>query len=130
MTDTVIRAAGLAVAAALLALAHVAPAWAEGDARAGGDVFATHCAECHSVKEGRNKKGPWLFGIVGRPAATVPGFNYSDALKASGWSWTPDKLDAYVTLPKQALPGGKMKYDGLPDPQARADLLAYLATLR
>jgi cytochrome c len=129
MKDTIPRAAALALAAALLMLArHV---HAQGDPRAGSDVFATHCAECHSAKEGRNKKGPSLFGVAGRPAAAVPGFSgYSDALKASGWTWTPERLDAYVTLPKQALPGGKMKYDGLPDPRARADLLAYLATLR
>jgi cytochrome c len=57
---------------------------------AGGDVFATECAECHSVREGKNKKGPSLFGVVGRKAATVPDASYSDALKASGITWTPD----------------------------------------
>jgi cytochrome c len=105
-------------------------ALATGDARHGSDVFAEHCSECHSAKEGKNKKGPSLFSGLGRKAATVPDFSYSDALKASGIVWSAEQLDTYLALPKKAVPGGKMKYDGLPDPAARADLIAYLATLR
>lgn len=107
------------------------PAWAAGNAAAGQDVFAEHCAECHSVKEGKHKKGPSLFATLGRPAASLPGFaNYSAALKASGKTWTAPTLEAYITNPKAAVPGGTMKYDGLDDPKARADLIAYLATLK
>src|SRR3984885_736848 len=54
-------------------------AWAD-DASAGASVFKTECSECHSVKEGRNKKGPSLFGIVGRSAGTISDYSYSDAL--------------------------------------------------
>lgn len=105
-------------------------AWATGDdAKAGEDVFATHCAECHSLKSGKQKKGPSVFGIVGRKAGLIAGFDYSDALKSSGLVWTSPALDAYITLPKKAVPGGRMKYDGLPDPKARADLIAFLGTL-
>jgi cytochrome c len=100
------------------------------DAKAGSDAFAVHCAECHSVKEGKNKKGPSLFAGFGRKAGALADFAYSDAMKASGISWNAEQLDAYLALPKKALPGGKMKYDGLPDAKARADLIAYLATLR
>lgn len=100
-------------------------------AAAGQDVFAEHCAECHSVKDGKHKKGPSLFATLGRPAASLPGFaNYSAALKASGKTWTAQTLDAYIINPKAAVPGGSMKYDGLDDPRARADLIAYLATLK
>lgn len=99
------------------------------DAKHGADVFAENCAECHSVKEGKNKKGPSLFGVVGRKAGTVADVAYSDAMKQSGISWTPDKLDAYVTDPRKAVPGGKMKFDGLPNAAERADLIAYLYTL-
>lgn len=105
-------------------------AQAAGDARLGADVFATHCAECHSLREGKHKKGPSLFAVLGRHAAVAADFKYSDAMKASGWTWTAERLDPYVALPRQALPGGTMKYDGLADAQARADLLAYLATVR
>ncbi len=103
---------------------------AAADVGKGGDVFAEECAECHSVREGKNKKGPSMFGVVGRKAATVPDASYSDALKGSGLTWTPDKLDAYLAAPKKFVPGGKMKYDGLADATERASLLAYLATLR
>ncbi len=105
-------------------------AQAAADVAKGGDVFAEECAECHSVREGKNKKGPSMFGVVGRKAAAVPDAVYSDALKGSGLTWTPDKLDAYLAAPKKFVPGGKMKYDGLAGAAERASLLAYLATLR
>lgn len=116
----------------LIALfAFAGAAHAAGDVSRGADTFDEECAECHSVKAGKNKKGPSLFAIVGRHAASLPDFaNYSDALKASGIVWTPDKLNTYLYAPKKLVPGGKMKYDGLEDVAARADLLAYLATLR
>ena len=114
------------VAAALLGGPNL-QARAAGDAAKGGEVFAQECSDCHSVREGKNKKGPSLFAVTGRKAASVPDATYSDALKASGITWTPEQLDAYLTAPKKLVPGGKMKYDGLADAAARADLLAYLA---
>lgn len=120
-------AAATAVAALVLAAAAQAQSAPAGNAQHGSDLFATHCAECHSMKEGKDKKGPSLFGIYGKPAAQRPGFAYSDAMKASGITWTADKLSAYLAAPKQAVPGGKMKYDGLPGEADRNDLIAYLA---
>lgn len=115
-------------ATALLATLTV-EAHAAGDATRGSEVFAQECSECHSVREGKNKKGPSLFAVAGRQAASVADASYSDALKASGIRWTPEQLDTYLSAPKKLVPGGKMKYDGLADAAARADLLAYLATL-
>ena len=115
---------------ALLAVSLSFQARAAGNVEAGKDVFATECAECHSVREGKNKKGPSMFVVVGRKAASIADATYSDSLKASGITWTPDRLDAYITAPKKLVPGGKMKYDGLASAAERADLLAYLATLR
>jgi cytochrome c len=111
----------------LLALWAGAPAFA-GDAAAGGKVFATECAECHSVREGKDKKGPSLFGIVGAKAGRREGFAYSPALVAANITWTTEALSDYVAAPKKLVPGGKMKYDGLADARQREDLLAYLAT--
>lgn len=106
-------------------------ALAAGNPAAGQDVFAENCAECHSVKDGKHKKGPSLFATLNRPAASLAGFaNYSAALKASGKIWSEQALDAYLANPKAAVPAGTMKYDGLPDAKARADLIAYLATLK
>ncbi len=109
----------------------LAPALAcAGDASAGSDVFKSECAECHSVKEGRNKKGPSLFGIVGRQSGAIADYAYSDALKQAHWTWSADKLHEYLSQPaRQANPGTKMKYDGLSDSKQLDDLLSYLSTL-
>jgi cytochrome c len=119
------------VAAALLAGGWaLAPPAHAGDAKAGADVFKSECAECHAVKEGRNKKGPSLFGIVGRKAGSVTDYEYSDALKQSPWTWTPQQLHTYLSQPaKIANPGTKMKYDGLTDATQLDDLISYLDTL-
>jgi len=108
----------------LMECAHAAPG---GDAKAGGDVFDQECSDCHSIKPGKNKKGPSLFGVVGRKSGTATDFSYSEAMLASGILWTADKIEAYITNPKTAVPGNKMKYDGLADAKAREDLLAFLA---
>ena len=117
-------------AALLLLLGAIGPRIAcAGDADAGKDVFRSECAECHSVREGRNKKGPSLFGIVGRPAGSLPDYRYSDALKQARWTWTPDQLQSYLSQPaRQANPGTKMKYDGLDDARQRDDLITFLGT--
>lgn len=120
-----------AVAAGLLFAGMLAsPLAVAGDASAGSDVFKTECSECHSIKEGRNKKGPSLFGIVGRNAGTLADYSYSDALKQAHWVWTAQKLQSYLSQPaKQANPGTKMKYDGLNDPKQLDDLISYLSTI-
>ena len=102
-----------------------------GDASAGSDVFKSECAECHSIKQGRNKKGPSLFGIVGRKAASLPDYNYTDALRArTDWVWTAQQLHDYLSKPaRQINPGTRMKYDGLTDAKQLDDLIAYLGTV-
>ncbi len=101
-----------------------------GDANVGHDVFDQECSDCHSIKPGKNKKGPSLFGVVGRNSASIADFQYSDGMRALNTVWSADKIDEYITKPKGVVPTGKMKYDGLPDAKARANLLAFLATLK
>lgn len=122
---------GLCAAALVFGWASVSPVAQAGDASAGADVYKSECADCHAIKEGRNKKGPSLFGIVGRKAASVPDYSYSDALHAkSDLTWTPDKLHDYLSQPaKQFIPGTKMRYDGLTDAKQLDDLIAYLSTV-
>lgn len=103
--------------------------YAAGDAAKGSKAFDEECSDCHSVKEGKNKKGPSLFNIVGRKSATIADFNYSDAMKAKNTVWNADTIGEYIHAPKKSVPGGKMKYDGLDDEKARADIIAFLATL-
>jgi cytochrome c len=113
----------------IVAAGWAAPPARAGDADAGKDVFKSECAECHTVREGRNKKGPSLFGIVGRKAGSIADYDYSDALKQSAWTWTPEQLHTYLSQPaKKANPGTKMKYEGLDNAKDLDDLISYLDT--
>ncbi len=114
----------------LFLLACIPSAMAAGDAKKGAGAFAEECGDCHSTKEGKAKKGPPLVGIVGRKAGTVADFAYSDAMLQSGISWTSEKVDAYIAQPRKVVPGGKMKYDGLADAAVRADVIAYVLSLK
>ena len=98
-----------------------------GDAAAGKTAFIT-CQTCHSIDVGVNKIGPSLHGVVGRKAGTVAGFTYSAANKNSGITWSPEKLFQYLESPQRFVPGTKMTFAGLTDPQKRADVIAYLKT--
>jgi cytochrome c len=85
------------------------------------------CSTCHTLPEGGpNMTGPNLHGVFGRKAATLPGYAYSDALKATGWTWDAARLDTWITDPKVAAPGAKMTFVGLKDPKDRTDVIAYL----
>jgi cytochrome c len=97
----------------------------------GASAFDTECGDCHSVKAGRNKKGPSLAGVVGRKPASIPDFtNYSDAMRALGQPWTADRIAQYIRNPKSVVPGGTMKYEGLADEATRASIVNYLATVK
>ena len=110
--------------------APTAPASFNGNADNGKALFA-RCAICHKVtKEGGNGIGPNLFGVGGRKAGTVAGFNYSDAMKSSGITWTGDKLAAYIADPKGTVKGNRMSFVGLPDATQAHDVAAYLLTLK
>jgi cytochrome c len=105
----------------------MAPSHAQ-DAEHGKAVFKT-CATCHATDH-TDRVGPGLGGVIGRKAGTVPGFHYSDAMKESGIVWDAKILNAYVESPQKVVPGNRMPYAGLEDPTDRADLVAYLATLK
>jgi cytochrome c len=95
-----------------------------------GAQFAKVCQTCHNFEKGAGPKiGPPLWGVVGRPIASVPGFAYSDSLKSVGGNWTYEALNVMVSNPKKEASGTKMTFPGEKDPQRRADILAYLQTL-
>lgn len=116
--------------ALVLALLCAPMAWAQGNPKKGADTFAEECGDCHSA-QGKNKKGPSLIGVNGRKAGTVADYaGYSDAMKDSGIVWSAEKLDAYITQPKKLVSGGKMKYDGLSDAKSRADVIAFVLSMK
>ena len=84
---------------------------------------------CHTLeKNGPNKVGPNLWGVVDRPRASHPGYDYSSAMKAKGGKWTFDELDQFLTLPQGYIPATKMTFPGIENAKQRADLIAYLRT--
>lgn len=109
-------------------LAMLAPAAHAADADAGARVFKSQCGTCHAA--GKNLVGPNLTGLVGRHAGGVDGFRYSAANKAADFTWDAAKLDPYLADPKAVIPGTSMLYAGLKNDTQRADLIAYLETLK
>ncbi len=118
-----------ALAIASLAIASL-PAHAAGDAAAGKILFTQKCGLCHAPVEGQNKIGPSLWGVVGRPAGSLASYTYSDAMKNANRTWNDATLDDYLTNPRQKIPGVKMIFAGLPDASDRANVIAYLSTLK
>ncbi len=118
-----------AVLAGMLALLALPPAQAQ-DKAAGQAVFKAQCSICHSTEPEHNMAGPTLYDVVGRRAGHVAGFAYSDANRNSGIVWSVDTLDLYLTSPKGVVPHNAMTYGGVKDASKRADLIAYLTTLR
>lgn len=124
------------VALAILVLAGVnagtvAGAQAAGDVASGEKIF-NKCKTCHTLEAGKNKIGPSLQGVLGRTAGTAANFNYSEAMKnagAGGLVWSEETLDKYLTAPKELVPGNKMPFPGLPKPDERADVIAYLKSM-
>jgi cytochrome c len=119
----------LRLAAALLAssIAFAARAQTLGGDAARGEALYQACSACHSVDE--NDLGPKHRGVVGRQAGSVPDYTYSAALKNSGITWDAQSLDRWLSNPSALVPGTKM-YFRVDDPQRRADLIAYLTTLK
>jgi cytochrome c len=90
-----------------------------------GETVFKKCASCHKL-DGSNAVGPHLDGVVGRPVGSVEGFSYSDGMTGHGGDWTPEELFAFLEDPKESVPGTKMSFAGLPKPEDRANVIAYL----
>jgi cytochrome c len=117
--------------AAVISFARPAQAQTPGDADAGQAIFKQKCAVCHSLIPGKKSVGPSLIGVVGRKAGQGdPNYSYSDEMKNSGKTWDAATLEAYLTMPRGYIPGIKMLFAGLPQETDRANLIAYLSTLK
>lgn len=122
-------AISLMVCALLLAprpqLANASDGTTQGDPVRGHALYQSRCTACHSLDQSRI--GPAQRGVFDRLAGSVPGFDYSPALKRSGVRWTPANLDRWLANPEALVPGQKMGYQ-VADPLDRQDLIAFLAS--
>jgi cytochrome c len=102
------------------------PALAQED---GQTAFNTSCRTCHTMKEGDNRLGPSLAGVVGRKAGSLPGYNYSSSMKQSGITWDAATLDQFIANPDQVVSGNNMKpYGGITDAAQRKTIVDFLAS--
>lgn len=93
-----------------------------------GKLLFTQCQACHQLKPGApSMLGPNLAGLMGRKAATAPGFKYSPALKKANLTWDTTTLDKWLQRPSALVPGNTMAFAGLPKADDRASLIAWLA---
>lgn len=118
-----------APAPAALTLADLPAPWNAADLEEGKSQFMK-CRNCHSlIEKDGNLVGPNLHGVFTRHPGTAPKFRYSDALKSIALErWTPEELDKWLSDPKGYLPGSSMFFNGIDDPEARRDIIAYLMT--
>jgi cytochrome c len=93
-----------------------------------GEAYFQRCAACHTIAEGGpHSIGPNLYGVMGRPLASRPGFaSYSAALREKGGSWDWASTNAFLRAPREFVPGTRMAFGGVLRPEDRADLMLYL----
>ena len=100
--------------------------FASASAAEGAKVFKK-CAACHSIAEnGGNKIGPALWGVLGRPAGSIPDYKYSKAVAAHGKNWSFEEMNGFLTKPKDWIKGTKMSFAGLKKAEDRAAVILYM----
>jgi cytochrome c len=106
-------------------------ALAQGDVALGEQKFSERCATCHSVGGVGATNGPRLDDVIGRPAASLEGFEYSDAMleaRQAGVVWDIETLTRFIAKPRSVVNGSNMAFTGFSDPNDVANVIAYLAT--
>jgi cytochrome c len=117
----------LIVASAFVISAAFAEAAAAEDKGKGSELFNNNCRTCHSWKEGDNRLGPNLHGIVGRKAGSVSGFNYSGSMKSAGITWDEATLEKFITNPDSVVQNNNMKpFTGISDAATRKGIIDFL----
>jgi len=122
------KSIAMTVAALLMAgTMSVAQISAGGEQRTAEVAFNNACRTCHTMKEGDNRLGPSLHGVIGRRSGSLPGYGYSESMKTAGIVWDDTTLNRFLADPEAVVPGNKMKpYGGVGDAEARAMIIAHL----
>jgi alcohol dehydrogenase (cytochrome c) len=114
---------------AVILIAAASPAVAGPDVGAGQEIYQAQCSACHSDQPSVNGIGPSLAGVAGRKAGSLPGFHFSSALQGSGLTWNANTFIQFLAAPTKLVPGTAMTVM-VPEETGRADLFAYLSTLK
>lgn len=130
--DPIFLIGALSAVAYLLPSPSALPQASQGTEDASGQqAFNNACRTCHMVREGDNRLGPNLHGIVGRKAGSLPDYAFSSAMKEAGFVWDEQKLDRFIANPDEVVPGNSMKpYGGLSSSDDRKKIIAFLAQPR
>lgn len=118
---------------AALPLGAIVAAAATEPATSAGERAFQKCYSCHSIADAEDLEGPSLSGIVGRPVAAQPGFDYSSAMRRFANQhpvWTEQLLDRFIADPEAVVPGTSMAFAGMRDKAERAVLVDYLRRVR
>jgi cytochrome c len=118
---------GFAILTCGIGIANFTMSAATPDAAGGKEIFARRCSGCHAVDS--EKEGPRLRGVFGRKAGSVPGFQYSDALRNSGIVWNEPSLNKWLEGPQALVPGNDMEFK-VSNADERTALIAYLESLQ
>jgi cytochrome c len=117
----------LVVALALLLSASLSEAASAAEDASGEQLFNNNCRTCHSWKEGDNRLGPTLHGVVGRKSGSIQGFNYSQSLKQANLTWDEATLDKFIANPDGVVQNNNMKpYTGIADQAVRQKIIEFL----
>ena len=96
-----------------------------------GKKIAQRCVQCHGLdKDDPHKLGPNLWAVVNSKPASKEGSSYSESMRSNKEVWTIENLNAYLYNPKSFVPGTKMVFVGMKNTQERADLIAFLSSLK
>lgn len=119
------RRASVAALVGLVSLQAPLTGAEDADIVKGARVFQAQCGGCHTIEPGAHRAGPSLYRVLGRPAASAAGFDYSPALRHADIIWTPETLDAFLEDPQDVAPGTRMVFWGL-DVEERQQVIRFL----
>jgi cytochrome c len=133
LSPSMLRAPVLQIAVFFAAVLHQPdPSQAQNLAE-GRKVFEATCTPCHNYEKGGEPdmygQTLNLYGVVGRKAASVAGFGYSEDLRKSGIVWNEATIDKFITAPKQLFPGTRMELPGVDDEKTRSTIIRFLGSL-